>query len=55
MNTDDRTSVRVRQDPVPPAVVEFPAVVMQALAEFGDMFACEPERVHFAEYLGDPT
>jgi len=34
-----------------PAIVEFPAVVTEALAEFGDLFANEPERRHFAEYL----
>ena len=34
-----------------PAIVEFPTVVTEALAEFGDLFANEPERVHFAEYL----
>lgn len=34
-----------------PAIVEFPAVVQEALAVFGHVFANEPERVHFAEYL----
>ena len=34
-----------------PAVVKFPHVVEQALADFGHVFANEPERVHFAEYL----
>lgn len=34
-----------------PAIVEFPAVVMEALEQFGHLFANEPERVHFAEYL----
>jgi len=34
-----------------PAIVEFPAVVTEALAQFGDLFANEPERRHFAEYL----
>ncbi len=34
-----------------PAIVEFPTVVQEAMAEFGHVFANEPERVHFAEYL----
>jgi hypothetical protein len=34
-----------------PAIIEFPAVVKDALAQFGHLFANEPERVHFAEYL----
>ena len=34
-----------------PAIVEFPAVVKEALAAFGLVFANEPERIHFAEYL----
>jgi len=34
-----------------PAIVEFPTVVKEALDEFGDLFANEPERRHFAEYL----
>ena len=34
-----------------PAIVEFPAVVKEAMAQFGRVFANEPERVHFAEYL----
>ena len=34
-----------------PAIVEYPAVVAEALAEFGDLFANEPQRRHFAEYL----
>jgi len=33
------------------AIVEFPTVVKEALAKFGGLFANEPERVHFAEYL----
>jgi hypothetical protein len=32
-------------------IIEFPQVVQQALAEFGDLFANEPQRRHFAEYL----
>lgn len=34
-----------------PGIVAFPTVVEQALQEFGLVFANEPERVHFAEYL----
>ena len=33
------------------AIVTFPTVVAEALEQFGDLFANEPERVHFAEYL----
>ena len=34
-----------------PAIVEFPTVVTQAVAQFGHLMANEPERVHLAEYL----
>lgn len=34
-----------------PAIVEFPEVVKEALTAFGHVFANEPERIHFAEYL----
>ena len=34
-----------------PAIVEFPTIVKDALAQFGPLFANEPERIHFAEYL----
>lgn len=34
-----------------PGIVEFPQVVQEALLEFADLFACEPQRRHFAEYL----
>jgi len=34
-----------------PAIVDYPTVVKQALEEFGPLFANEPERRHFAEYL----
>ena len=34
-----------------PAIVEFPQVVREALDEFGDLFSCEPQPRHFAEYL----
>jgi len=34
-----------------PAIVDFPTVVKEALAEFGPLFKNEPEREHFGEYL----
>ena len=34
-----------------PTIVDFPTVVKAALDVFGDLFANEPERRHFAEYL----
>jgi hypothetical protein len=34
-----------------PTIVEFPMIVQEALEVFGDLFANEPERRHFAEYL----
>src|SRR5215217_7790588 len=34
-----------------PAIVDFPTVVKDALAIFGDVFDTEPARRHFAEYL----
>ncbi len=34
-----------------PGIVEFPQVVLDAVEEFGDLFSCEPQRRHFAEYL----
>ena len=34
-----------------PAIIEFPAVVQEALEQFGELFANEPERQHFGEYL----
>jgi hypothetical protein len=33
------------------SIVEFPQVVQDALNDFGDLFANEPQRRHFAEYL----
>jgi hypothetical protein len=32
-------------------IIEFPQVVQEALQDFGDLFANEPQRRHFAEYL----
>jgi hypothetical protein len=34
-----------------PAIVEFPTVVQELLTQYADLFANEPERRHFAEYL----
>ncbi len=34
-----------------PAIVEFPQVVVAALPDFADIFSCEPQRRHFAEYV----
>jgi hypothetical protein len=34
-----------------PGIVEFPQVVQDALARYGDLFANESQRRHFAEYL----
>jgi len=34
-----------------PAIIEFPQVVKDARGEFADIFSCEPQRRHFAEYL----
>jgi hypothetical protein len=51
MHIDDRASFRIMEDPAMPCIVEFPTIVQEAVSEFGDLFSCEPERVHFAEYL----
>jgi len=34
-----------------PGIVEPAQVVRDAVKEFGDLFVCDPERRHFAEYL----
>src|SRR5690242_15339928 len=34
-----------------PAIVEFPTVVQELLGQYSDLFANDPERRHFAEYL----
>lgn len=34
-----------------PAIIEFPTLVQDAVDQFGAVFANEPERRHFAEYL----
>mgnify|MGYP006993435105 FL=1 len=51
MTIDGRTPFRVMEDPTMPAIVDFPTIVKEALGEFGHLFANEPERIHFAEYL----
>ena len=34
-----------------PGIVEFPKLVQDALAQYGDLFANECQRRHLAEYL----
>ena len=34
-----------------PTIVDFPTLLKDAVDIFGDLFANEPERRHFAEYL----
>ena len=34
-----------------PAIIEFPTLVREAMQQFGDLFANEPQRRHFGEYL----
>jgi hypothetical protein len=34
-----------------PGITSFPRVVRDGVEQFGDLFICEPERRHFAEYL----
>jgi len=34
-----------------PAIVEFPQVVREAVEQFRDLFGCDPQRRHLAEYL----
>ncbi|MGE5294865.1 MAG: IS701 family transposase [Solirubrobacterales bacterium] len=34
-----------------PGIIKFPKLVQDALAQYGDLFANEPQRRHFAEYL----
>lgn len=43
--------LRITEDPAMPAIVEFPTVVQDAVAQFGPLFVNEPERRHLAEYL----
>jgi len=48
---EDQVGKYIMEDIVMPAIVDFPTVVQNALQEFGPVFANEPERKHFAEYL----
>ena len=50
-NIDSKVHYKTMEDPIMPAIVEFPTIVKEALEEFGLHFANEPERRHFAEYL----
>ena len=34
-----------------PGIIEFPTLVQDGLAQYGDLFGNEPQRRHFAEYL----
>lgn len=51
INTGNQVGKNVMEDIDMPAIVDFPTVVQNALKEFGPLFANEPERKHFAEYL----
>jgi len=51
INLNSKAHYKIMEDPIMPAIVEFPTVVKEALEEFGPAFANEPERKHFAEYL----
>jgi len=50
-NIDSRTAEKIMEVITMPAIVDFPTVVKEALEQFGHLFANEPERIHFAEYL----
>jgi hypothetical protein len=50
-NTGNQVGKNIMEDITMPAIVDFPTVVKKALDEFGPLFANEPERKHFAEYL----
>lgn len=39
------------EGPIMPGIIEFPRVVQEAKDYFADLFCCEPQRQHFAEYL----
>jgi hypothetical protein len=41
----------IREGADMPGITSFPCVVRDAVEEFCDLFICEPERRHFAEYL----
>ena len=50
-NIGNQVGNDIREDIIMPAIVDFPTVVQNAVNEFGPLFANEPERKHFAEYL----
>jgi hypothetical protein len=50
-NPHDRGERDRKEAIVMPAIVDYPAVVKEALDVFGSSFANEPERRHFAECL----
>jgi hypothetical protein len=50
-NIDSQVGKNIMEDMIMPAIVDFPTIVKNALQEFGPLFANEPERKHFAEYL----
>jgi hypothetical protein len=50
-NISNQVGVNIMEDMIMPAIVDYPTVVKKALEEFGPLFANEPERKHFAEYL----
>ncbi len=50
-NIDSNVSDNIMEDIAMPAIVKFPAVIEEALDRLGHLFANEPERRHFAEYL----
>jgi hypothetical protein len=43
--------IRPARGSIMPAILEFPRVVEDALDQFADLFANQPQRRHFAEYL----
>jgi hypothetical protein len=43
--------IRRARGSIMPAILEFPRVVEDALDQFADLFANQPQRRHFAEYL----
>ena len=48
---DSNVSDNIMEDITMPAIVKFPVVVAEAVDRLGDLFANEPERRHFSEYL----
>ncbi len=39
------------EGPAMPGITDLPQIVDEAIKPFGDLFACEPQRRHFGEYL----